>query len=121
MTFNLSLLNGAADSKPVRWQWLRLEDRKTEEGSINGNEFSVNFTQSGSYTVNVLAQDGTILGATSHWVSGPDLKVPVGNIEIVWDKASYQWAIRRPPWSVSPSLSSTPCSRSSAIRSSKSA
>ncbi len=90
MTFNLSLLNGAADSKPVRWQWLRLEDRKTEEGSINGNEFSVNFTQSGSYTVNVLAQNGTILGATSHWVSGPDLKVPVGNIEIVWDKASYQ-------------------------------
>lgn len=90
VSFTLSLLNGVAENKPVRWQWVRLEDQKTEEGSIGGHEFAINFTQSGSYTVNVLAEDGSLLGATSHWVSGPELKVPVGNIEIVWDKASYQ-------------------------------
>ncbi|TDR31814.1 alpha-2-macroglobulin family protein [Hydromonas duriensis] len=90
MTFSLSLLNGEAEHKPTRWQWVRLEDQKTEEGRIGGNEFTINFVQSGSYTVNVFAEDGSLLGATSHWVSGPELKVPVGNIEIVWDKASYQ-------------------------------
>lgn len=90
MTFTLSLLNGAAENKPVRWQWIRLEDQKKEDGAINGDTFSIRLMQSGSYTVNVLASDGSILGATSHWVSGPDLKVSLGNIEIIWDKASYQ-------------------------------
>jgi uncharacterized protein YfaS (alpha-2-macroglobulin family) len=90
MTFTLSLLNGAAENKPVRWQWVRLEDQTIEDGVINGNTFSINFMQSGSYTVNVLANDGSILGATSHWISGPDLKVNLGNVEITWDKASYQ-------------------------------
>ena len=88
--FDVSFLSGKPDSKPVRWQWLRLEDRTSDDGKINGGQFPIQFNQSGSYTVNVFGEDGTLLGATSHWVSGPDLKVAVGNVEIVWDKASYQ-------------------------------
>lgn len=75
-----------------KWQWLRLEDQSHAEGAIDADNtgFEVKFTQTGSYTVSLLAKDGTLLGATSHWVSGADLKVPVGHIEVVWDKTSYQ-------------------------------
>lgn len=90
--FNLNKPLDAASKKPSRWKWVRLEDQSHVEGDISkeANNFDVSFTKSGSYTVSLLSDDGTLLGATSHWVSGDDLKVPVGHIEIVWDKGSYQ-------------------------------
>jgi uncharacterized protein YfaS (alpha-2-macroglobulin family) len=39
--------------------------------------------------ISLLAADGSVLGATSHWVSGADLKVAPGHIEVIWDKDSY--------------------------------
>ena len=80
-------------SQPTKWKWLRLEDRSSAEGEISqefGKGFDIKFAKSGSYTVSLMSKDGALLGATSHWVSGADLKVPVGHIEIVWDKANYQ-------------------------------
>jgi alpha-2-macroglobulin len=82
-----------ANTKPSRWKWLRLEDQTQAEGSVQGDAnkgFDIQFEKSGSYTVSLLNAEGKILGATSHWVSGPDLKVPVGHIEVVWDKSAYQ-------------------------------
>ncbi len=80
-------------TKPAKWKWVRLEDQSREEGKLGDDAskgFDVKFVKSGSYTVSILAEDDTLLGAASHWVSGADLKVPVGHIEVVWDKTSYQ-------------------------------
>jgi len=92
--FNVSSgLTADAVTKPTRWKWVRLEDQSRDEGNFTSDiagGFNINFEKSGSYTVSVLADDGTLLGATSHWISGADLKVPVGHIEVVWDKPSYQ-------------------------------
>lgn len=82
-----------ATAKPTKWKWVRLEDQSHDEGNFTADTaggFNIQFKKSGSYTVSVLAEDGTLLGAVSHWVSGAELKVPVGHIEIVWDKPSYQ-------------------------------
>ncbi|AXI04224.1 alpha-2-macroglobulin family protein [Aquirhabdus parva] len=76
--------------KPVRWKLVRLEDNSEQTGDLSGNSFTVKPDKSGSYVISLLAADGSILGATSHWVSGADLKVPTGHIEIVWDKNRYQ-------------------------------
>lgn len=80
-------------AKPTKWKWVRLEDQSQDDGKFTADTaggFNIQFKKSGSYTVSVLAEDGTLLGAVSHWVSGAELKVPVGHIEIVWDKPSYQ-------------------------------
>ncbi|MGB4811353.1 MAG: MG2 domain-containing protein [Methylophilaceae bacterium] len=79
--------------KPSQWKWVRLEDQSTDAGKLTADVaqgFDVKFNKSGSYTVSVLSEDGALLGATSHWVSGADLKVPAGHIEVVWDKTTYQ-------------------------------
>ncbi len=76
--------------KPVRWKLVRLEDNAEQFGNLSGNSFTVKPEKSGSYVISLLAADDSILGATSHWVSGADLKVPTGHIEIVWDKSRYQ-------------------------------
>ena len=79
-------------AKPSQWKWVRLEDQSQDQGKLGDDAkgFDVKFSKSGSYTVSILADDGTLLGAASHWVSGTELKVPVGHIEVVWDKATYQ-------------------------------
>jgi len=77
-------------SKPVRWKAVRLEDGAEESHDLNGNRLSFTPSKSGSYVISLLDSDGSVLGATSHWVSGPELKVPTGHIEIVWDKDHYQ-------------------------------
>lgn len=79
-----------ATSKPVSWKLQRLEDNTVTTGSLSGNRFSIQPAKSGSYIINILDQNGAVLGATSHWVSGPELKVAPGHIEIVWDKDRYQ-------------------------------
>lgn len=76
--------------KPVRWKLVRLENNSEEFGKFSGTSFTIKPEKSGSYVISLLADDDSILGATSHWVSGADLKVPTGHIEIVWDKDRYQ-------------------------------
>ncbi len=76
--------------KPARWKLVRLEDNSEEFGKFSGTSFTIKPEKSGSYVISLLADDDSILGATSHWVSGADLKVPTGHIEIVWDKDRYQ-------------------------------
>jgi uncharacterized protein YfaS (alpha-2-macroglobulin family) len=75
---------------PVQWKMVRLEDNTTVMGHFSGSNFTVKPDKSGSYTISLLAADGSILGATSHWVSGAGLQVPPGHIEVVWDKDRYQ-------------------------------
>lgn len=76
--------------KPTRWKLVRLEDNSEQYGKLSGASFTIKPEKSGSYIISLLADDDSILGATSHWVSGADLKVPTGHIEIVWDKDRYQ-------------------------------
>jgi uncharacterized protein YfaS (alpha-2-macroglobulin family) len=75
---------------PVQWKMVRLEDNATVMGHFSGSSFTVKPDKAGSYTISLLAADGSILGATSHWVSGAGLQVPSGHIEVVWDKDRYQ-------------------------------
>jgi uncharacterized protein YfaS (alpha-2-macroglobulin family) len=82
--------DATAASKPVSWKLLRLEDNTVTTGSLGSGSFSVQPAKSGSYVISVLDQSGAVLGATSHWVSGAELKVAPGHIEIVWDKDRYQ-------------------------------
>lgn len=92
--FDLTADGTAAGLQPAHWKWVRLEDQSSEDGKLSADSLSkgldIPFKKSGSYTVSVMSEDGTLLGATSHWVSGDDIKVPVGNIEIVWDKSGYR-------------------------------
>ena len=93
--FNVSADAGVPlekSTKPSQWKWVRLEDQSQEQGKLadDAKGFDIKFGKSGSYTVSILAEDGTLLGAASHWVSGTELKVPVGHIEVVWDKTTYQ-------------------------------
>ncbi|CAG0905613.1 unnamed protein product, partial [Darwinula stevensoni] len=77
--------------KSLQWDWVRLEDRSVEHATISeGKSFNLNFKKSGSYQINLRDQDGKLLGATQHWVAGPDLKTTPGHTEVVWDKAEYQ-------------------------------
>ena len=80
-----------AEPSSLKWDWIRLEDRSTDSGSMNaGEELRLNFKRSGSYQINLRNQDGQLLGATQHWVMGSELKTTPGHIEIVWDKPEYQ-------------------------------
>jgi len=77
-------------SRPVRWDWVRLENRAKESGNLaSADALSVSFPQPGSYTLSLRDDKGRIVAATSHWVSGDGLKAPVGSIGMVFNKASY--------------------------------
>jgi len=76
-----------------------LEDQSKFYGKIdptNGKidptkgKFSIKFSNSGSYTIYVKDDRGFIIASTSHWVEGPGLKGPSGNISIVLDKEKYK-------------------------------
>lgn len=77
--------------QPVRWETLRLEDRERQQGALPAKAMQANirFTRPGSYTVSLFDAAGNVLGATSHWVSGPGLQVTPGSISIVFDKPRY--------------------------------
>lgn len=81
----------AGGSSPVKWEVMRLESQQKTEGTLNGssNQFTVLFSQSGSYTVMLRDKNGSLLAAANHWVSGKGLQVVPGSIEIVFDKDSY--------------------------------
>ncbi|MFG6488356.1 alpha-2-macroglobulin [Roseateles sp. BYS78W] len=75
---------------PVKWEWVRLEDRKTGSGDVpSGNAVSLSFPQPGSYTVTLRDAQHRIVAASSHFVTGDGLKVPTGSIGIVFDKTRY--------------------------------
>lgn len=77
---------------PVRWEWVRLEDRSKESGAIPEGQrsFQIRFARPGTYTFKLLDSKGLLLGATGHAVSGNGVKAVPGTIEIVLDKQEYQ-------------------------------
>ncbi|ABU75608.1 alpha-2-macroglobulin family protein [Cronobacter sakazakii] len=83
----------ATDVKPTSYEWLRLEDQHTESAPIpasSTDSLTVTFRQPGTYNLMLRSASGMLLGATSHSVSGNDVKASIGNVEIVLDKAQYQ-------------------------------
>ncbi|WP_374568949.1 alpha-2-macroglobulin [Ideonella sp.] len=98
LSFRWSPSRRATDTtpaQPLRWEWLRLEDRQRSSGDLTapgtaaGGAVAISFPQPGSYTVTLRDAQKRIVAATSHWVSGEGLKAPAGSIAIVFDKAKY--------------------------------
>lgn len=87
-----AVANGSTPAVPVRYEIVRMETQARNGGKIDSGakNFSVNFAESGSYSVLIYDDNGNVLGASSHWVSGPGVKVVKGSIEIVFDRASYK-------------------------------
>ncbi|CBL45959.1 Conserved hypothetical protein [gamma proteobacterium HdN1] len=77
---------------PSRWEWQRLEDQTRAEGSVpeNGLHFQLSFNRPGTYVIHVRDQDGKLLGATHHSVSGAGIVSAPGSVRIVLDKQEYQ-------------------------------
>ena len=84
--------NVAGDARPARWETLRLEDRKKQDGAMpaSGDTLKLPFAEAGSYTVSLRDAKGNLLAATPHWVSGDGMKAVPGDVEIVFDKERYQ-------------------------------
>lgn len=80
------------DTAPVAsWEWVRLENRKRASGALKaGEDFSVIFQEPGTYTVSLRDARGNIVGAASHYVSGPGIGAPQGSVEMVFDKTQYK-------------------------------
>jgi uncharacterized protein YfaS (alpha-2-macroglobulin family) len=77
---------------PVRYETVQLETQTKSSGKVESGakRFSINFAESGSYTVLLYDEKGNMLGAVSHWVAGPGVKAVKGSIEIVLDHATYK-------------------------------
>jgi uncharacterized protein YfaS (alpha-2-macroglobulin family) len=91
--FNFEAVAGnPTNNRPVRYELVRLETQKKSEGMIAGaaDNFSITFADSGSYSILLYDDKGSILGACSHWVAGDGLKAVKGSIEIVLDRANYK-------------------------------
>lgn len=86
--FGLEALN-QAPGEATQWEAVRLEDQSRLSGPIRQGAFRVPFPQAGTYTVSVRSPRGEDLGAIPHWVAGPELKAPPGNIRILLDKEEY--------------------------------
>ncbi len=86
------LPGNAAPASPVRYELVQLEKQQRSGGNIasGARHFSVNFAESGSYTVLLFDENGNVVGACSHWVAGAGIKAVKGAIEIVFDHASYK-------------------------------
>jgi len=75
---------------PSKWNWIRLEDRKENNGILeNGDDFSISFSAPGTYSLSIRDRDNNILGATTHYVSGGSIRAPQGSINMVFDQNSY--------------------------------
>ncbi len=77
---------------PATYEWMRLEDRQltTAPLQVADQSFAITFQKPGSYRVTLRSEQGMILGATNHTVSGPGEKAVPGSVEIVLDKDQYQ-------------------------------
>nr|WP_133159251.1 alpha-2-macroglobulin [Superficieibacter electus] len=91
VAFHYSLLDGAGP-KPAQYEWVRLEDRATQRGSVsaNGKSFTVRFDKPGNYTLTLRDKDDLIIGGISHIVSGTGSQAQTGTIDITPDKTQYQ-------------------------------
>ena len=86
-----------AANKPVRCEWVRLEDQShgsidlTESSGSNGSngQFIVQFDKPGTYNLSLKDQAGLIIAGASHTVSGPGMKAVAGSIEMIMDKPEY--------------------------------
>lgn len=77
---------------PVRWVAIHQESQTRTEGSLDAQarSMSLSLTRGGSYTVELRDGEGRLLGAAPFWVSGADLRPPLGAIDIVLDKPRYR-------------------------------
>ncbi len=77
---------------PARYQWVRLEDQTSGGDTLDAGRqgFSVSFERPGTYNLTLLDENGRLLGATGHSVSGDGVKAVAGTVEIVFDKPEYQ-------------------------------
>ena len=84
--------SGGKPASPVRYEIVKLETQTRSKGKIAAGAGSISLTlaESGSYSILIYDENGNVLGATSHWVSGPGVKVVKGSIEIVFDRARYK-------------------------------
>jgi uncharacterized protein YfaS (alpha-2-macroglobulin family) len=73
----------------LTWEALRLEDRSSTKGDVDGKNFSIKFPEAGSYQVKVYSKNGDLLGARSHIVAGEKLRTLDGFITLAADKESY--------------------------------
>lgn len=88
--FSLAPATPDASTKPTRWDWVRLEDRATANGTLASTAaFDLALDKPGTYTVTARDEKGNVLAATSHWVSGAGIKPAAGNIDMVSDKSRY--------------------------------
>ena len=83
---------GVPGPKPVKWEMILLEKQTKTEGSFDGSKttWDVPFAAPGSYQISLRDANGTMVGATSHWVAGEGLKGTPGSIEIVLDRERYR-------------------------------
>lgn len=82
---------GQGGRAPVRYTWLRLEDRSEGGAALAADASAIDlaFAQPGTYNLTLLDDRGMIVGATGHAVSGKGIKASPGSIDIVLDKAEY--------------------------------
>ena len=82
----------ASKQVPVKYEWLRLEDRTSYSGDLasGGKSFTVNFDKPGNYNLTLRDKDGLILAGLSHAVSGKGSMAHTGTVDIVADKTLYQ-------------------------------
>ncbi|GFM81345.1 UPF0192 protein [Pseudomonas cichorii] len=76
---------------PASYKWVRLEDQ-TSGGDklVAANEgFSVTFQRPGTYNLTLMDENGRLLGATGHSVSGEGVKAVAGTVEVIFDKPEY--------------------------------
>jgi uncharacterized protein YfaS (alpha-2-macroglobulin family) len=87
-----AVVGNATPVNPARYELVHLETQKKSGGKIEGGakNFSINFAESGSYSVLLYDENGNVLGACNHWVAGPGVKAVKGSIEIIFDHASYK-------------------------------
>jgi uncharacterized protein YfaS (alpha-2-macroglobulin family) len=78
-------------STPTQWEIIRLEDQTKQSGAFDATarEWRLKLEQSGSYSLLLRNAQGELVAATSHWVSGAEVKAIPGTIEMVADKERY--------------------------------
>lgn len=91
VAFTARMRPGTAAAPAAAWEWVRLEDRRRESGTLGpDNRFAIAFPEGGTYTVSLRDAAGNIVGAASHQVSGAGVRAPQGSIQIVLDKTQYK-------------------------------
>ncbi|OPK08518.1 alpha-2-macroglobulin [Pseudomonas sp. VI4.1] len=77
---------------PSSYGWVRLEDQSTGEGQLVATDkgFTLAFERAGTYNLTLKDDQGRVIGATGHSVTGEGVKAVPGTVEIVLDKPQYK-------------------------------